>query len=270
MNIIIHENPFIDSIFHVPTTMYKIEYDYFLRGSPSLHEHIILNSDCAEIKITVDDQEYIFNSNVVCGKFTHPPKINIVFKEKCRHLTVIRLNVYGMFKLSNVPVASLVNRISSGSIVSIDQISDLSCPQSIEWLESIFHRHEESKAFRVTREIIEYIDANFADLPANVSYAIAKRFLLSESTLLRYFKKYIGLNLSTYVLTMKRTKMIRTLCRNEYSSISVQESGYYDQSHFINDFKRLFGISLQEYFSEMKRLKRRSPDLVRLIHNCID
>lgn len=266
MNIIVHENPFIDSIFHVPTTMYKIEYDYFFRGSPSLHEHIILNSDCAIIKFTIDDKEYVFNSNVVCGKFTHPPKINITFKDTCRHLTVIRLNVYGMFKLSNVPVESLVNRISPGSIVSIDQKN----LPSVESIETALLNHESSKAFRITREIIEYIDANFSDLPSNATQNISERFSLSESTLLRYFKKYIGLNLSTYVLTLKRTKMLRTLCRDEYTPITVRENGYYDQSHFINDFKRVFGISLQEYFSEMKRLKRRSPDLVRLIHNCIE
>lgn len=50
MNIIWHENPFVDSIYHVPAEMYKIEHNFSFRGVPSLHEHIILNQNCAVIR----------------------------------------------------------------------------------------------------------------------------------------------------------------------------------------------------------------------------
>lgn len=268
MNIILHESPFIDSIFYVPVEMYRIEHDLCFRGFPSVNEHIILNQNCAVITFTINDQVFVFNSNVVCGKFTHPPKINIIFKNTCKKLTVIRLNSYGMFKLTNIPIASMVNRITSGSTISIDLSEDAENDHAIRWIEMMMDKESDQEPYQITRNIIHYIDANFADLPANISKTIAKQFGLSESTLLRYFKKYIGINLSTYILTLRRKKMIQSICANKYDSLTVQEHGYYDQSHFINDFKRLFGISLKEYFHEMKRMKQHSPEFVNFLHNC--
>lgn len=240
MNIIWHENPFVDSIYHVPVDMYTIERNFSFRGVPSLYEHIILNQNCAVITFMLDNQVFEFNSNVVCGKFTHPPKINVIFKNSCKKLTVIRLNSYGMFKLTNIPIASMVNSITHGSNISIDLSQDVQSDHSLAWIEMMLNKKSHDKSYEMTRAIIHYIDAKFADLPSNVSQVIAKKFGISESTLLRYFKKYIGVNLSTYLITLKRRNMIQSMCNNKYDSLSAQENGYYDQSHFINDFKRLF------------------------------
>jgi len=268
MNIILHESPFIDSIFYVPVEMYTIERDLYFRGTPSVHEHIILNQNCAVITFTVNDQVFVFNSNVVCGKFTHPPKINVLFKNQCKKLTVIRLNPYGMFKLTDIPISSMVNSITPGSTISIDLSDDKKNDESIAWVEAMMDKEIHKKSYEITRNIIHYIDENFTDLPSNISKEIASRFGLSESTLLRYFKKYIGMNLSTYVLTLRRKKMIQSICNEKYDSISVQEHGYYDQSHFLNDFKRLYGLSLKEYFQEMKRMKQHSSEFAYFLHNC--
>lgn len=268
MNIIVHENRYIDSIFHIPAQTYKIEEDFYFRGSPSTHEHIILNRDCAVIQFMVNDQIFVFNSNVICGKFTYPPKINIVFKNTCKHLTIIRLNSCGMFKLTNLPIASMLNSIIPGSIISIDLADDVHSDDSIGWINRTLSTEINDKGFHITREIIEYINENFVDLSSNASSILSKHFGISESTLLRYFKKYIGLNLATYILTLKRKKMIYSICNEQSTSLSAQENGYYDQSHFINDFKRVFGISLQEYFTEMKRLKKTSPELLQLLYYC--
>ena len=270
MNIIVHESPFIDSIFHIPADMYRIERDYSFRGAPSLHEHIILNQDCAEIHLTIDDRQFMFNNNVVCGKFTHPPKINIVFKDTCKTLTVIRLSSYGMYKLTDIPIASMVNKIAPGSTMSIDLSDDAPNDRSVAWIEAMTDRPFDTKAYRITREIIHYVDANVADLPSNITEAIAERFAISPSTLLRYFKKYIGISPSTYVLTLRRKKMIHSICNEKYGALSAQECGYYDQSHFINDFKRLFGISLREYIDEMRQMKKRAPEMTRILHNCLN
>lgn len=268
MNIILHESPFVDSIYYVPVEMYIIEQDINFRGIPTVHEHIILNQNCAVITFHIDNEVFVSESNVVCGKFTQPPKINIIFKNSCKKLTVIRLNAYGMYKLTDMPISSLVNSIISGSKISIDLSDDSEMEHSITWIETMMKNEGHPKAYDITREIIHYIDTNFSDLPSSVNKAIAKKFGISESTLLRYFKKYIGVNMSTYILTLRRKKMMQSMCHNQYDSMSVRENGYYDQSHFLNDFKRLFGISLKEYFHEMKRMKKNSPDLVRFLYNC--
>lgn len=268
MNIIWHESPFVDSIYYIPVDLYTIEQELSFSGIPSVHEHIILNQDCALITFFIDNQVFEFNNNIVCGKFTQPPKINVIFKDSYKKLTVIRLNAFGMFKLTNIPIASMVDRITAGSIISIDLSEDVEANHSIEWIETMMEKEVDEKAYEITREIVHYIDENFIDLPSNVSRVITKKFGISESSLLRYFKKYIGLNLSTYLVTLRRKKMIQSMCDNKSDSLSAQESGYYDQSHFINDFKRLFGVTLKEYFKEMKKMKKHSPEFVRYLFDC--
>lgn len=268
MNIIWHESPFIDSIFHVPVELYEIEQDFYFRGSPSVHEHIILNNNCAIITFRLNNQIYEFDSNVVCGKFTHPPKIKIIFKNSHKKLTVIRLNSYGMFKLTNIPIATMVNRITPGSKISIDLSEEVEGDHSIAWIEKMMNKNIDLESYEITRDIIRYIDTNFAYLPSNVTKVVAKKFGLSQSTLLRYFKKYIGVNLSTYFVTLRRRKMIQSMCNDKYDSLSVRENGYYDQSHFLNDFKRLYGVPLKQYFNEMQVMKTQAPDLMRFMYHC--
>jgi len=268
MNIIWHESPFIDSIFHVPVEMYEIENNFSFRSSPSVHEHIILNQNCAVITFHVNNKVFEFDSNVVCGKFTQPPKIKIIFKDTKRKLTVIRLNSYGMFKLTDMPISLMVNNITSGSKISIDLSEDVEIDHSIRWIESMMHRDIDHDSYHITREIVHYVDANFANLPSNITKVVAKKFALSESTLRRYFKKYIGVNLSTYFVTLRRKKMIQSMCSEKYDSLSVRENGYYDQSHFLNDFKRLYGVPLKQYFNEMQAMKNKAPDFMKFMYHC--
>lgn len=264
MNIIIHENPFIDSIFHIPTNLYRIEQNFSFRGSPTLHEYIIINQKCAILSFTIQDQVFIFNTNMVCGKFTQPPKINIKFLNTHTKLTVIRLSPLGMFKLTNIPIASMVNSIACASQIGLDILDELVSAESLVWLEKTLDQKQTKESFHTIHQIIEYVDSHFTELPTNANQVITKKFGLSESTLQRYFKKYIGLNPSTYILTLKRKKMIHSLANNRYDALTVKQNGYYDQSHFINDFKRLFGVSLQEYFLDMQENKTRYPEIFSL------
>ncbi len=267
MNIILHESPFIDSIYYIPVEMYVIEQDFNFRGTPTIQEHIILNQECALITFELNSEVFMTDGNVVCGKFTHPPKIKITFKNTSKKLTVIRLNPYGMFKLTDIPISTLVNSITSGSKISIDLSEDVHRDHSIKWVETMMDKEWESKPYKTTQEIIHYIDANFTDLPSNASEFIAKKFAISQSTLLRYFKKYIGINVSTYLVTLRRKKMIHSMGHGRYDLSSVQDNGYYDQSHFLNDFKRLYGMTLKDYFREMRLMRKRSPDMMQFLHD---
>lgn len=268
MNIICHENPFVDSIYHVQTQSYKKNFDFHFFGAPSVHEHIILNDDCAAITFELNKKTYTFNGDLVCGKFTHAPKIKIMFKDTSKNLTIIRLKACGLFKLTNLPISSLVNTILPRSTIDVDLIMNQKDENYIHIVDTLVNEESHNKTYIKTQKIIQYINANFSHLPTNIAEVLAKEFDISESTLRRYFKKYIGINLSTYIMTVKRKKMIQSLYEDNYDSMSVRESGYYDQSHFLNDFKRLYGIPLKQYFRDMKILQKQSPEFMRFLYHC--
>lgn len=268
MNIICHQSQFIDSIFHVPTQQYD-ENDHFnFIGSPSVHEHIILNDQCAVISFELNGKLYEFDGDMVCGKFTHAPKIKIVFKNSCQKLTIIRLSSCGMFRLTDTPMISMVNHIAPGSVINIDVDTNDKVEKYIQSVDALMNAESHHPSYSMTRDIIYYVNSNFAQLPANATKVVASHFGISESSLRRYFKKYLGINLSTYIITIKRKKMIQAVFENNYDSLSVRENGYYDQSHFLNDFKRLYGVPLKQYFNDIQLLKHKAPDLMRFLYHC--
>lgn len=268
MNIVCHKSPFIDSVFYVPVGTYKEERDFHFSGAPSVHEHIILNDNCAVITFYLNGKVFEYDGHMVCGKFTYVPKIKIVFKNTDKKLTVIRLTSCGMFKLTDIPIVSMVNRITPGSIIDIDDASDEQVENYIRQIDVLMSVQSNQKSFNVTRDIIRYVNANFTHLPANATKVVAMQFGISESSLRRYFKKYLGINLSTYIITVKRKKMVQAIYEDNYDSLSVRVNGYYDQSHFLNDFKRLYGVPLKEYFNEMQSMKTKSPELMSFLYHC--
>lgn len=267
MNNFCHESPFIDSVFHVPVERYKKKRDIHFMGTPSVHEHIILNESCMVITFYLNDKVCEFDGHIVCGKFTYAPKIKVVFKNTGKKLTIIRLSSCGMFKLINTPIVSTINRVTAGSIIDIDEITEEEVANYIRRIDVLMSAESDQKSYNTTREIIRYVNANFTQLPTNATKVVAERFGISESSLRRYFKKYLGINLSTYIITVKRKKMLQAIYDDNYDSLTVRENGYYDQSHFLNDFKRLYGIPLKEYFKVMQAMKKRSPDLTRFLYH---
>lgn len=78
---------------------------------------------------------------------------------------------------------------------------------------------------------------------------------VSERQLERLFKKYIGLS-PKYYSRIIRFNYIFQLIRAKKSSWAeiVYQSGYYDQSHFIRNFKAFTGEDPSSYFFEEKNM----------------
>lgn len=78
---------------------------------------------------------------------------------------------------------------------------------------------------------------------------IAKKFAMSERNLQVLFETYVGVGLKWIVLRHRLQKA--TLIADTDSSIAwaeiAYELGYSDQSHFINDFKRIVGKTPKAY-----------------------
>lgn len=267
MNIIGHDSPFIDTIFRVPVEMYEEGSTFHFIGTPSVHEHIILNDDCATITLNIDGNVYEYEGHIVCGKFTHVPKVKIVFKNTAKKLIIIRLASCGISKLTNIPIASMVNRAHPGSIINIDFVSDERIENYIPQIDLLLMKENNHKSFTITQDIIRYTNDNFIHLPTDSTKSIAEQFNISESSLRRYFKKYLGINLSTYIITVKRKRMIQAILKNNYDLHSVRENGYYDQSHFLNDFKRLYGMPLKQYLNDLQRIKEQTPIMMQFLYD---
>ncbi|REC48020.1 helix-turn-helix transcriptional regulator [Chryseobacterium pennipullorum] len=73
---------------------------------------------------------------------------------------------------------------------------------------------------------------------------LSKNLKISEATLFRLFKNNLGQNPKSYLKTIRFRKALDDILkpRNSLTGIAYQNQ-YYDQSHFIKDFKNLTGFS---------------------------
>ena len=81
---------------------------------------------------------------------------------------------------------------------------------------------------------------------------LSDRIGYSQKHLISMFKKNVGITPKTYVRVMRFQKAIAAVESSEsidWTAIAL-ESGFYDQAHFINDFKALSGFTPREYFAK--------------------
>ena len=99
------------------------------------------------------------------------------------------------------------------------------------------------------REILSYIDANY--LTILNSEEICKRFYISQSTLNRNFKKFVGISVGD-LIEAKRLSHAERLIRNGASvTDACYLSGFNDCSRFIIKFKQKFLKTPLKYRQEL-------------------
>lgn len=107
------------------------------------------------------------------------------------------------------------------------------------------HRPKDDSNVQVINDIIESLSAT--DAPSVRS--LAQKFGMGERTLQELFHSYVGVGVKWIILRSRlqqAAKLAAQVKSPDWRSIAL-ELGYSDQSHFINDFKRIIGKSPAQY-----------------------
>lgn len=79
---------------------------------------------------------------------------------------------------------------------------------------------------------------------------LSKEINISSRALRTLFQKHVGVSAKELIKIYRFQKVIRSGLQNEQSLTSLAyTAGYYDQSHFIHEFKTMVGITPLKYFS---------------------
>jgi len=102
-------------------------------------------------------------------------------------------------------------------------------------------------------KIIDIIKFISIDHGASVK-ELSKKFAMSQSSLEKLFNSYIGISAKNYMKIMRLNKTVKFYKTGMKSYPNLTESGaeaeFYDQSHFIKDFRQVAGITPGQYFRE--------------------
>lgn len=103
-------------------------------------------------------------------------------------------------------------------------------------------------------QAVEQITAHEGLLPVQ---SLLKKLSVNERTLERKFRLYTGItpkHFSNIVrLNASAKRMLRMKTEDRFTGIAYQ-SGYYDQAHFIRDFRKYTGMTPHQYHQEVHPL----------------
>lgn len=92
---------------------------------------------------------------------------------------------------------------------------------------------------------MDYIIKKSGVLPVS---DLAREVFYSGKQLNRFFKQYIGVNVKTFSRVVRINHILRMMeTENSRTALLAQAGQYFDQSHFVHDFKSVCGITPQVY-----------------------
>ena len=115
-------------------------------------------------------------------------------------------------------------------------------------------RREEASQTRntIVGEILEYIDQNYYQ---NISLKelAENKYFVNYSYLSRIFGQETGMTFSRYLISLRLKKAAEFLENEDMKINSIAfEVGYNDVSHFIQSFKKAYGMTPEEFRSVKK------------------
>lgn len=130
--------------------------------------------------------------------------------------------------LENAPVKKLV-----------EQADDFFLSQQIKPSDSV----------NFVKEVCEFITTHKGMVQVN---EISTFFNKSRQYINRVFKKEVMCSLKNYIIAVKIVDLVKHYKKSSERSLTdlSYEYGYFDQAHFINDFKKVSGLTPKQFFDD--------------------
>lgn len=241
---------------------------YFIKGIWRVQEfnvsektETILPKGTVEIIFNFSDEIIYHNSSFNIRKKLPCCFINgINYKpfdliKKGRHVFLgIQLNTIGLKALFNVPVKEFNNTVlESGEISkSLDALYDQlyskkSFDQQVQEIRKwIYHTISISKNNTAIKQVYGlFFSGGFNDISVG---KLKNEVYLSDRQLRRLSNEWLGMNTEKFIRYSKYLSSLHLLHQPGYSLTQIGFAvGYYDQSHFIREFKSFTGLTPKKY-----------------------
>lgn len=182
-----------------------------------------------------------------------------IFSSDNTSLLIVVFQPYGHFSLFGIPAYELKANIFDAGLIfgrGLDSLSDAlrsepSFQKSIQLIENHFTaiRKENKSAFRIVQPVVKTIIQARGQL---VVSDLTRLTGYPERKLERLFQQEVGLSPLKY-LQIARLHHCLSIMRSANKTLSFTnaglESGYYDQSHLIRNFKQITGLTPTQYLS---------------------
>jgi len=239
--------------FHIPPEIINEANQVYLPdGSPQM----IVVLDKSYQRTFPDGRSETIRDAVLIPQRNSAVRIN---HESGTRLFGIRFRPYGIrcvvhrpmseFKEMSIPLTDILGTKDTKELRAALEENDLNKKHLT--VQKILTKHFEALPVNTKIiDIIKYININHG---TSIS-ELAKRFSLSQSSLEKLFNAYIGISAKSYMKIIRLNKSVKYYKNRSkhYPNLTATgaEAEFYDQSHFIKDFKQMSGITPGQYFRE--------------------
>lgn len=197
--------------------------------------------------------EYIEPNLIICGQQTFYYDLSLSGKTG---MIIIAFKPYGANTFFNFPVSNLLNRNLSMHDLYVNQSDELedkllnlkNNKERITLLENfLIDKITENIYFERIKHATEIIKSSKGHVKIQT---LAQEVCFGIKQFERVFSVHIGLNPKKY-LSIVRFQNVMQMKQNNYNANYIQlafDNGYYDQSHFIRDFKSFTGVTPRVFF----------------------
>lgn len=204
-----------------------------------------------------NSSKYIEPNLVICGQQTSYYDLSLSGKTG---MILIVFRPHGVKSFFNFPINELLNEnlslhdlINNETIELEDKLfNSLNSRQRITHLESfLIKRLIPNDEFERVEYALEIIENSKGQIKAQ---DIAHEVCLGIKQFERTFSKYVGVNPKKYASIVRFQNVIQMKRKHDNSSMFqlAIDNGYYDQSHFIHEFKSLTGFTPKAFFKVNK------------------
>ncbi len=242
-------NPFVQSYWQVKSILAK-PTNYFI--APDGAMGLIINLGDS-IKINTENKNYDLKYGEIILLGIHDHAVSMELQDNC-HLLGIRFNPAGAFCF----YANYYGDLYQNNIFIKDIILFKELEKNLSNIEDTFNTYLLNLYVKDSKlESFIQVLKNIEDKKGNIDIEkLADILDISRRSLDRLFKKYIGTSANIYLRIIK-IKYTRENLRNlKFESLTQvgYENGYFDQSHFIKEFKTFMQKSPKQYIKEKKTL----------------
>lgn len=203
-----------------------------------------------------NSSKYIEPNLVVCGQQSNYYDLSLSGKTG---MILIVYRPHGVKSFFNFPITELLNENLSLKDLINNEVIELedklfNAPnnkQRIAHLENfLIGRLIYNNEFERIEQAIKMIENSKGQIKAqNIAYEVCLGIKQFERT----FSKYVGINPKKFASIVRFQNVIQMNGKDKRSlSQLAVDNGYYDQSHFIHDFKSLTGLTPKVFFNGKK------------------
>lgn len=190
----------------------------------------------------------------VIGQLTQPLEVEPTGKTG---IFSVRFHPEGFLPLATIPIKEMENKAVSleslfdhdGLDIEVKILDAKSTQERIEYIEDFLSNHLFSieTIDQVVKSTVEMILTVNGQIPIN---KLSDQINSNRRQLERKFSSAIGLSPKQLSKTIRLQSALKKLLNEEYKSLTelAHEGEYYDQAHFIKDFKELTGYTPKEFY----------------------